>query len=210
MNDVKHADLKWCVAALAGPGGAVLCGMQATDVRGSNTYYQNIRYDDNWERLGDFADEFEKANPDSHVNVVMGADGAFKRMFVGYGAAKKVVFGRLVGVEGADSECAAQADPVHTTHADFEHATVCLSHQAMEHGGLDFYAVDACHTKHIIVTGMQLHLLVGRNGNNKNVIMAWSLELKETAASYRYFADQCKLFGLQELMLVEPGPVVCS
>ena len=76
----------------------------------------------------------------------------------------------------------------------------------LKEGGLDYYSVDACHIKHVMSNGLQLHLLVGRTGANKFQTIAFSLDLGETADSYQRFADNCREFGFGVLADVEPGP----
>lgn len=48
---------------------------------------------------------------------------------------------------------------------------------ALINAGLDVYGLDSCHLKHIIVKGMQLHILVACQGANRNVILAISLDV---------------------------------
>ena len=69
--------------------------------------------------------------------------------------------------------------------------------------GLDVYGMDSCHLKHIVVKGMQLHLLVAPQGANRNVIVAMSLDVTESASSYTFFAQQCKEMGLIVLFELE-------
>ena len=52
---------------------------------------------------------------------------------------------------------------------------------------------------------MQLHLLVGRTGANTNIILAWSLELSETAETYSWFANQCHEAGFGDLVQIAEG-----
>ena len=75
----------------------------------------------------------------------------------------------------------------------------------LEYAGLDSYSIDACHTKHHIAKGMQLHYVMGRNGNNQNVQLAWSLEASETSKSYEWLAAQCQACGMNKLFNVDPG-----
>jgi hypothetical protein len=56
--------------------------------------------------------------------------------------------------------------------------------KVMKEAGLDYYAIDACHLQHFIVKGMALHLLVARQGQNHNLLLAISLEASETSDSY--------------------------
>ena len=86
------------------------------------------------------------------------------------------------------------------------HTPLLLLLQILEHSGLDFYGIDSCHTRHIIVKGMQLHILVGRQGNGHSVILAWSLDAGETNSSYTFFSRQCKLLGLENFMVFSVNP----
>ena len=84
----------------------------------------------------------------------------------------------------------------------------------LRHSGMGFYSIDACHTKHRIADGMQLHFLVGRTGNNTNILVAWSLEAKENADSYSWFAQKCQDAGigalLEKALGAEQTPVLFS
>eukprot|EP00750_Incisomonas_marina_P003841 INCI13418.4.p1 GENE.INCI13418.4~~INCI13418.4.p1 ORF type:complete len:731 (-),score=85.37 INCI13418.4:161-2284(-) len=82
---------------------------------------------------------------------------------------------------------------------------VKASVKMLQHCGVDFFGIDACFTKHHIVSGMQLHLLCGRTGANTNIIIAWSLELSESNDTYRWFAAQCEEAGFGDLTRVAPG-----
>ena len=84
---------------------------------------------------------------------------------------------------------------------------VHASIEMLKHCGLDFYGVDACFTKHHIVSGMQLHLLCGRTGANTNIIIAWSLGLKESNDTYQWFAMQCADAGFGDLTRIAGGPL---
>ena len=79
--------------------------------------------------------------------------------------------------------------------------------QALQHVSLDFFAWDACHTKHHIAKGMQMHILAVRTGNNRVLIPCWSLDSTESNESYAWFADQCDMAGFGELTKPEPGPL---
>ena len=68
--------------------------------------------------------------------------------------------------------------------------------------GLDQYSTDACFTKHHIVNGMQIHLLMARTGLNTYLCVAFSLELSETSATYAWFARQCRALGFYALVAV--------
>lgn len=78
--------------------------------------------------------------------------------------------------------------------------------KVLEAAGLDYFSVDACHIKHVMSKGLQLHLLVGRTGANKFVPVAFSLNLSETSASYSWLASCCKEMGFCKLATIEPGP----
>lgn len=71
---------------------------------------------------------------------------------------------------------------------------------SFKHVGLGFWGVDSCHTRHFVVQGMQLHILVGRTGSNSNMILAFSLDISETNDSYIYFADCCHRFGFGDVL----------
>ena len=73
--------------------------------------------------------------------------------------------------------------------------------------GLDIYYLDACFTKHHIVKGMQLHLVIGRNGNNRSIYLGISLDCSETNESYEFLAANLKDMGFGELVDIEPGPL---
>ena len=77
----------------------------------------------------------------------------------------------------------------------------------MKHAGLDSYAADATFTKHHISGGLQLHLVVGRTGDNKTQYLALSLELAETNASYAYLANNLQIMGFQDVLNIPTGPI---
>ena len=77
--------------------------------------------------------------------------------------------------------------------------------EVLHTAGLDFYAIDACHTRHHIAKGMKLHLLVGRNGSNQNVFVGWSLDSRETKESYAFFAAECRNAGFGRLACKAPA-----
>ena len=78
---------------------------------------------------------------------------------------------------------------------------------ALQQCGLDFFAIDSCFTKHYIVNGMQLHILVGRTGHNTVLILAWSPDMSETSESYQWFAEQCSRLGFESLVKTHDGPL---
>jgi hypothetical protein len=74
-----------------------------------------------------------------------------------------------------------------------------MNMNVLKKAGLDVYSIDACHINHIIAHGMQLHLLLGKTGANRNVILAMSIDVGETTESYTFFAHKCKMMGLDSL-----------
>ena len=58
--------------------------------------------------------------------------------------------------------------------------------KVFKHAGLDVYAMDSCHIKHVIAKGMQLHFLVGVSGNNRTTILAFSVDTTESGGSYTF------------------------
>eukprot|EP00750_Incisomonas_marina_P003838 INCI13418.1.p1 GENE.INCI13418.1~~INCI13418.1.p1 ORF type:complete len:393 (-),score=49.09 INCI13418.1:161-1339(-) len=75
----------------------------------------------------------------------------------------------------------------------------------LQHCGVDFFGIDACFTKHHIISGMQPHLLCRRTGANTSIIIAWSLELSESNDIYQWFAAQYEEAGFGDLTRVAPG-----
>ena len=75
--------------------------------------------------------------------------------------------------------------------------------KVLEHAGLDVYALDSCHVKHVIAKNMQLHILVSSQGGNRNVILAFSVDKTESGDSYTFFGKQCVAFGIKDLFDVD-------
>ena len=86
----------------------------------------------------------------------------------------------------------------------FEHLFVWLGSnmKVLEHG-LDVYAMDSCHIKHVIAKGMQLHFLVGVSGNNRTTILAFSVDTTESGGSYTFFGEQCAASGITALFATQ-------
>ena len=75
--------------------------------------------------------------------------------------------------------------------------------EIVKFAGLDVYAVDSCHVKHLYAKGLQLHILVANTGACRTVIVAISLDITESNESYIFFAEQCKAWGIQAVMAVD-------
>ena len=77
----------------------------------------------------------------------------------------------------------------------------------IETAGLDFIAFDASFTRHHVARGMQLHVIMGRTGQNRNTYIAFSFEQSETAASYLFLAQNLEAMGFRRIAEVGPGPL---
>ena len=75
--------------------------------------------------------------------------------------------------------------------------------KVLQHAGLDVYALDSCHVKHIIAHGLQLHILVSYQGANRVVILAISVDTTESGASYTFFGQQCVALGIKDLFDID-------
>jgi hypothetical protein len=75
--------------------------------------------------------------------------------------------------------------------------------KVLEHAGLDVYAMDSCHIKHVIAKGMQLHILVGIQGNNRATILAFSVDKTESGSLYTFFGEQCAALGIKNLFATQ-------
>ena len=80
--------------------------------------------------------------------------------------------------------------------------------EVLKGAGIGFYAVDAAHTRHHIAKGMRLYCLVGRSGNNNNIVVAWGLFTSENANNYAWFAQKCDNCGFRTL--AEPDKAWCA
>ena len=75
--------------------------------------------------------------------------------------------------------------------------------KVLEHAGLEVYAMDSCHIKHVIAKGMQLHILVGIQGNNRTTILAFSVDKTESGSLYTFFGEQCAALGIKNLFAAQ-------
>jgi len=80
-----------------------------------------------------------------------------------------------------------------------------MNMELMKSVGLGFYAADACHSKHHIARSLVLLFLVGRTGNNNNVILAVGHFMRETKEAYTQFALECRTMGFDILARGHPG-----
>ena len=81
----------------------------------------------------------------------------------------------------------------------------------MAKGGIDFWSTDACHSRHDILKGsgqdgMQWLFVVGREGQNHNVIAGVGLDLSESSVSYEKAAAALDGAGFGALISQDPGP----
>ena len=75
--------------------------------------------------------------------------------------------------------------------------------KVLEYAGLDVYALDSCHVKHLVAKGLQLHILVANQGNNRTVILAFSVDTTKSGASYTFFGEQCEALGIKNLFSID-------
>ena len=73
----------------------------------------------------------------------------------------------------------------------------------LRNAGLDVYALDSCHVKHLVAKGMQLHILAASQGANRNLLVAFSLDRTESAESYQFFGLMCQSMGLMDLFGID-------
>lgn len=75
--------------------------------------------------------------------------------------------------------------------------------RVIKKAGLDYYGIDSCHVKHQVANGMQLHILVSSQGADRNVIIAFSLDVTESSGSYEFFGLQCRDMGIMDVFQID-------
>ena len=66
--------------------------------------------------------------------------------------------------------------------------------------GMQFSAVDGTFCKHTQYKSGVIHMITTRDGNNEIMPLAWAVCETESGPTYKYFASQCKKYGLDQYL----------